>query len=83
LTDEFPVGDPGYVPILTLLQHFDDVFRHRVFDLEMSWDRLAHFGYRILIPVIFPAMSDERASHRLEGSNEFGALHATFKSPTL
>jgi len=47
-----------------------------VFDLCMSWDRLACVSSRILIPVMFSAMPDKDATHAFDFSDEFFALHA-------
>jgi len=53
------------------------------FDLSMPRHWLRHACEGILIPIVFPAMSDENAAHLLDLLYEVPALHANSNSATL
>src|SRR5579883_289014 len=55
----------------------------KFFDLPMPRHWLRHACDWILIPIVFPAMPDENASHLLELLHEVPALHASSNSATL
>ena len=56
---------------------FDNRTGEVFLDFAMTRDWLTHFRPRILIPIVFAAMSDEHATHARELLNEVNALHDT------
>jgi hypothetical protein len=46
-------------------------------DFAVTWNRLAHFCARILLPVVLAAVPDQDASHARELLDERGSLHET------
>ncbi len=54
---------------------FDNGTRQVLLDFAMARNRLAHFGPRILIPIVFPSVPDENAAHARELLNEVNTLH--------
>jgi hypothetical protein len=57
-------------------------FRQVFIDFPMSWHRLRHSRFRILIPFLFSAMPNEHASRFLQPSNQIAPFHARTSSPS-
>ena len=77
-------GNPGRrVRALLLSQHFKDVPGQRFFNLGVAWNRLAHSGFGILVPVVSFAGADEGASLLLDSADQIAALHESRSSATL
>ena len=59
-----------------LLQFLEDVFGKMVFNLIMARYRLAHAGFRVLIPIMLSAVAYKSTAEFLDLSDQLGSLHA-------
>ena len=70
------------VPLAGIAQPLDDATGEVILDLAVARDRLTHVRARILIPIVFPAVSDENTTHLGKLLDQVGALHATWSCAT-
>lgn len=61
-------------------QHFQNMPGEMLLDLAMPRDGLRHFGSRVLIPAVPPAVADEDAAEVFDLPDEIAVLHATSSS---
>jgi len=62
---------------------FQDGLRKKLVDLAVTGDRLRHSSAGVLIPIVFPSMSNENAPQFLYFLYEVSAFHATSNSATF
>ena len=62
---------------------FQDGLREKLVDLAMPGDWLRHACAGILVPIVFPSMSNENAPYFLYLLHEVPAFHATSNSATF
>ena len=68
---------------IIITEHLDNMLGKSVLDLSMPWHRLSNFGFQILIPVMFAAVTDENTTHVLKPFYQLAPFHDISRSATL
>ena len=62
---------------VVVTQFLEDATGQEFLDFTVARDRLAHLGARVLIPIVFAAVTDEDTAHLREPLKKFDALHSS------
>jgi len=76
-------GSAFFAKFKSIAEHFQDVPGEGLFDFGVAWNRLAHSGLGILVPVVPFTGTDPDATVFLDPSDQVAALHESCNSATL